>query len=77
MVAANTDLVFGVVSEEFGLILALCLVFVLLLLTMYAVRCAATARSSYYVIAANAAAAMLVFTPTSKPPIPGQTPVLP
>lgn len=61
VVAANTDLVFGVVSEEFGLILALCMVFVLLLLTVYAVRCAATARSSYYVIAANAAAAMLVF----------------
>lgn len=59
--AANTDLVFGVISEEFGLLLALCTVFVLLVLTVYAVRCASTARSSYYVIAANAAAAMLVF----------------
>lgn len=58
--AANMDLVFGVVSEEFGLILALCVVFVLLALTVYAIRCAATARSSYYVIAANAAAAMLI-----------------
>ena len=31
---------------------------------LYATRCAATARSSYYVIAANSAAAMLVFQAT-------------
>ena len=59
--AANTDLVFGVISEEFGLIMALCTVFVLLVLAFYAIRCATTARSSYYVIAANSAAAMLIF----------------
>lgn len=62
--AANTDLVFGVISEQFGLILALCTVFMLLVLILYANRCAATARSSYYVIAANSAAAMLVFQAT-------------
>ena len=62
--AANTDLVFGVISEQFGLILALCTVFILLVLVAYASRCAATARSSYYVIAANSAAAMLVFQST-------------
>ena len=62
--AANTDLVFGVISEQFGLILALCTVFILLVLVLYATRCAATARSSYYVIAANSAAAMLVFQAT-------------
>ena len=59
--AANTDLVFGVISEQFGLILALCAVFVLLALAVFTVRCATTARSSYYVIAANSAAAMLIF----------------
>ena len=59
--AANTDLVFGVISEEFGLILALCAVFVLLVLAVYAVTRTANARSSYYVIAANSAAAMLIF----------------
>ena len=59
--AANTDLVFGVISEEFGLILALLCVFVLLVLSVYAVRRSASARSSYYVIAANSAAAMLIF----------------
>lgn len=41
--AANTDLVFGVISEQFGLILALCTVFILLVLVLYATRCAATA----------------------------------
>ena len=62
--AANTDLVFGVISEQFGLLLALCTIFILLVLVAYAGRCAATARSSYYVIAANSAAAMLVFQAT-------------
>lgn len=62
--AANTDLVFGVISEEFGLILALCIIVMLLVLVFYAARCASTARSSYYVIAANSAAAMLVFQAT-------------
>ena len=38
--------------------------FILLVLVLYATRCAATARSSYYVIAANSAAAMLVFQAT-------------
>ena len=62
--AANTDLVFGVISEEFGLILALCTIVMLLVLVFYAARCASTARSSYYVIAANSAVAMLVFQAT-------------
>lgn len=59
--AANTDLVFGVISEEFGLLLALCAVFVLLALSVFTIKCATNARSSYYVIAANSAAAMLIF----------------
>ncbi|MDO4825442.1 MAG: FtsW/RodA/SpoVE family cell cycle protein, partial [Bacillota bacterium] len=36
--AANTDLVFGVISEEFGLILALCTIVMLLVLVFYAAR---------------------------------------
>lgn len=59
--AANTDLVFGVVSEEFGLLLALLAVAVLVALALAAVRCSSAARSSYYVIAANGAAAMIIF----------------
>ena len=58
--AANTDLVFGVVGEEFGFLLALCCVAALLLPIVYALRCAATARSSFYTILSCATAAMLV-----------------
>ena len=50
--AANTDLVFGVLSEELGLILAMCAVVAIVLLALFAVKEAATARSCFYVIAA-------------------------
>ena len=58
--AANTDLVFGVVSEEFGLLLALCAAAAVILLGIYALRAAGRSRSSFYAIAACATAAMLV-----------------
>lgn len=59
--AANTDLVFGVVSEEFGLLLALAVVAAILAMTFFAVYSIRNARSSFYVIAACAAATMLAF----------------
>jgi len=62
--AANTDLVFGVVSEEFGLLLALCAAAAVILLGIYALRAAGRSRSSFYAIAACATAAMLVFQTT-------------
>ena len=55
--AANTDLVFGVVSEEFGLLLALCAAAAVILLGIYALRAAGRSRSSFYAIAACATAA--------------------
>ena len=55
VVAADTDLVFGVVCEELGLITGVCCVLGLLLLALFAVRSAATGRSGYYVIASCAA----------------------
>ena len=58
--AANTDLVFGVVGEEFGFLLALCCVAALVIPIVYALRCAATARSAFYTILSCATAAMLV-----------------
>lgn len=58
--AANTDLVFGVVGEEFGFLLALCCVAALVIPIVYTLRCAATARSSFYTILSCATAAMLV-----------------
>ena len=60
IVAANTDMVFGVVCEELGLIMAICAILALLVLAFFAVRSAAHGRSSYYVIAACAAVSMML-----------------
>lgn len=57
--AANTDLVFGVISEEFGLLLALCCVAVILIIGIYVLRCSVNARSCFYTITSCATAAML------------------
>ncbi len=59
--AANTDLVFGVVSEEFGFLLALCAISVIIILAVFALESAATARSTFYTIVSCATAAMFVF----------------
>ncbi len=53
--AANTDLVFGMICEEQGLLIACLMVFAVILLACFAVRSARTGRSAYYGIAACAA----------------------
>ncbi len=58
--AANTDLVFGVVSDELGLLVALCAVAVIIILAVFAVKSAANARSTFYVIAACSTAMLFV-----------------
>ena len=58
--AANTDLVFGVVSDEMGLIVALCAVSVIVILAIFAIKSAASARSTFYVIAACSTAMLCV-----------------
>lgn len=55
VVAADTDLVFGVVCEELGLITGVCIVLSLLLLAVYARRCAGSGRSAGYAISAAGA----------------------
>lgn len=59
--AAETDMVFGMVCEELGLIVALIAIASLLLLALHVIRSSANARSSYYVVAAGAAVTILVF----------------
>lgn len=59
--AADTDLVFGFVSEEWGLLVALCCAGCLILFALHAVRGARTAPSAYYAIAACAAAGLFLF----------------
>ena len=60
IVAADTDMVFAVICEEQGLIIALCMVLAVLTLSFFAVRTARRGRSSYYAIAACAAVSMLM-----------------
>ena len=58
--AADTDLVFGMVCEEMGLIIALCAIAAIVTFALFAVRSAALGRSTFYVIAACAATAAMI-----------------
>lgn len=58
--AANTDMVFAMVCEELGLLIALCTVAALLLLAFFAMRSTKNCRSAYYAISACAAVSMLL-----------------
>ena len=58
--AADTDLVFGMVCEELGLIIALCAVASIITFALFSVRSATLGRSTFYVIAACAATAAMV-----------------
>ena len=59
--AADTDLVFGMVCEEQGLLIATLAIACLCALCVFAVKSTAAARSSFYSIAACAATSMLLF----------------
>ena len=59
--AADTDLVFGMVCEEWGLIIALLAVASIVTLAVFAARSCRSGRSSYYTIAGCAAASLMVF----------------
>ena len=60
IIAGNTDMVFAVICEEQGLIIALCMCLAVLTLAFFAIRSARTGRSSYYAIASCAAMSMLL-----------------
>lgn len=59
--AADTDLVFGMVCEEHGLLIATLCIACLCTLAIFAAKSCSTARSSFYAIAACAATSMLIF----------------
>ena len=59
--AGDSDLVFAVVSEELGLLVALAAIAAVVVFAVFSVRTAGAARSSFYVIAACATSAILVF----------------
>ena len=58
--AADTDLVFALVSEEWGLILAVTMVVAVAVLAIFVVRSAPMGRSCFYTIGACAAVTILV-----------------
>ncbi|MBQ0018438.1 MAG: FtsW/RodA/SpoVE family cell cycle protein [Clostridiales bacterium] len=58
--ASDTDLVFGFVMEEWGLIIAVLLVLCLVTLTIFAVISIIAGRSTFYTIAACGAATMIL-----------------
>lgn len=60
VVAADTDLVFCLICEEFGLLTAVLAILAIVLLATFAYRNAAGSRSSFYVIGACAAVSLMM-----------------
>jgi len=58
--AANSDLVFALLSQELGLIVAVCAVLAVIVLALFAVKNVGQGRSSFTVIAGCAAVSMLM-----------------
>lgn len=58
--AADTDLVFGVLSEEWGLLIALIVVSIIVFLAIYTVVLTKNSRSSFYAIAASGASSIFL-----------------
>ncbi len=59
--ASQTDLVFGLVTEEWGLIIAVLCVLSIITMAIFAYRSIWAGRSTYYTIAACAAASIFLF----------------
>ena len=59
--ASDTDLVFGLVCEEWGLIVGCLIVGCIIALAAFAIRSCEMSRSSYYSIAACSATSMIIF----------------
>ena len=58
--AADTDLVFGMLCEEWGLLIALLAVVSIVTLALFAARACRVGRSAFYTIAACAAGSLMV-----------------
>ena len=58
--AADSDIVFATLSEEWGLLIAVLLILCIIALALFALRTCAVSRSSFYTIGACTAAGILV-----------------
>ena len=61
VIASQTDFVFGLVTEEWGLIIAVLSVLAIITMAVFAYRSIWAGRSTYYTIAACAAATIFLF----------------
>lgn len=59
--AASTDLIFGVLSEEWGLVIAVLAILCIITMGVFAQRSIIAGRSTYYCIAACAATSLFIF----------------
>ena len=59
--ASTSDLIFGMLCEEWGLILALIVVFSIAMLSVYSKKVSINSRSTFYSIAACSSAGLLLF----------------
>ena len=59
--AATTDLIFGLICEEMGLLIGIAVLLSFAAIAFFAIRSAKTAASTFYAIAAVSAAGMLLF----------------
>ena len=58
--AADSDVVFATIAEEWGLVMPLLLVLAIIAMALFAARCAGVGRSSFYAIGACTAGTVLV-----------------
>ena len=61
VVFASTDLAFGMICEEWGMIVGLTIVITYAFILLYAIKAARNTRSAFYAITACAAAGLLLF----------------
>ncbi|MBP9989756.1 MAG: FtsW/RodA/SpoVE family cell cycle protein [Ruminococcus sp.] len=59
--ASTTDLVFGMICEEWGMIIALVIVLSYVFVLLFSIKVAQTTRSAFYAIAACASAGLILF----------------
>ena len=59
--ASETDLVFGFITEEWGLIIAVLAIFAIVTLSLFAIRSIWSGRSTFYTIAACSAMSLFIF----------------
>lgn len=58
--AADSDMVFATISEEWGILMMVVLIFAIVTFALFALRCAMVSRSSFYTIGSCTAAAILL-----------------